>query len=106
MNIFPIQIKLSWSIGDNRYLFLKLKLSLGLYHVVLTTPQASPEKLALTVVEVLQLPDIENTDSKEEISCLKLTIYNGRRKKCVNFKTDTDKLNFVMYRYRNSLSLR
>ena len=53
-----------------------------------------------------QLPDIEKTDSKEEISCLKWTIYNGRRKVCVNFQTDTDKLNIVVYRYRNNLYLK
>ena len=45
-----------------------------------------------------QLPDTENTDSKEEISCLKWKIYNGRRKVCVNFQTNTDKLKIVMYR--------
>ena len=32
------------------------------------------QKLTLTVVEMQQLPDIDNTDSKEEISCLKRTI--------------------------------
>ena len=53
-----------------------------------------------------QLPDIEKTDCKEEISCLKLTIYNGRRKVCVNFPTDTDKLNIAVYRYRNDLYLK
>ena len=52
------------------------------------------------------LPDIEKTDSKEEISCLKWTIYNGRRKACVNFQTDTDKLNIVVYRYRSNLYLK
>ena len=57
------------------------------------------QKLALTVVEMQQLPNIEKTDSKEEISCLKWSINNGRRKVCVNFRTDTDKLNFVVYRY-------
>ena len=31
---------------------------------------------------------------------------NGRRKVCVNFKSDTEKLNFVVYRYRNSLYLK
>ena len=76
---------MSWNIGDNRNLFLKLKSKLGLYHVVLTTPKTSPEKLTLTVVEVQQLPDIGKTDSKEEITCLKWTIYNGRRKVCVHF---------------------
>ena len=93
---------MSWNIGDNRNLFVKLKSKLGLYHVVLTTP----EKLTLTVVEMHQLPEIEKTDSKEEISCLKWTIYNGRRKVCVNFQADTDKLNIVVYRYRNNLYLK
>ena len=68
---------------------------MGLYHVVLTTPKTSPEKPTLTVVEMQQLPDIEKTDPKEEISCLKWTKYNGRRNVCVNFQTDTDKLNIV-----------
>ena len=97
---------MSWNIGDNRNLFPKLKSELGLYHFVLTTPKTSPEKLTLTVVEMQQLPDIEKTDSKEEKSCLKWTIYNGRRKVCVNFQTDTDKLKIVMYRYRNNLYLK
>ena len=97
---------MSWNIGDNRKLFLKLKSKLGLYHVVLTTPKTSPEKLTLTVVEMQQLPDIAKTDSKEKISCLKWTIYNGRRKVCVNFQTDTDKLNIVVYHYRNKLYLK
>ena len=97
---------MSWNIGDNRNLFLKLKSNLGLYHVVLTTRKTSREKLTLTVVEMQQLPEIEKTDSKEEISCLKWTIYNGRRKVCVNVQTDTDKLNIVVYRYRNNLYLK
>ena len=83
---FSIRVKMSWNIGDNRNLFLKLKSKLGLYHVVPTTPKTSSEKPTLTVVEIQQLPDIEETDSKEEISCLKWTIYNGRRKACVNFR--------------------
>ena len=96
---------MSWNIGGNRNLLLKLKPKLGLYHVVLTTPKTSPEKLTWTVVEMQQLPDIEKTASKEGTSCLKWTIYNGR-KVCVNFQTDTDKLNVVVYRYRNNLYLK
>ena len=65
---------MSWNIGDNRNLFLKLKSKLGLYHDVLTTPKTSTEKFPLTAVEMQQLPDTEKTDSKEEISCLKWTI--------------------------------
>ena len=55
---FSILVKLSWNIGDNRNLFLKLKSKFGLYHVVLKTPKSAPEKLTLTVVEMQQLPDI------------------------------------------------
>ena len=97
---------MSWNLGDNRNLFHKLKSKLGLYHVAFTTPKTSPEKLTLTVVEMQKLPDIEKTDSKEEISCLKWTIYNGGRKICVNFQTDTDKLKIVVYSYRNNLYLK
>ena len=60
---------MSWNIGDNRN--LKLKSKLGLYHVLLTTPKTSPEKLTLTVVEMQQLPYIEKVDSQEEMSCVK-----------------------------------
>ena len=52
---------MSWNIGDNRNLFLKLKTKLGLYHVELRSKD-SPEKNTLTLVETQQLPDIEETD--------------------------------------------
>ena len=91
---------MSWSIGDNRNLFLKLKTKLGLYHVEHRSKK-SPEKITLTLVETQQLPDKEKGDSKDEIFCLKWTIYNGSRKVCINFQTDTDKVNIVVYRYRS-----
>ena len=53
-----------------------------------------------------QLPEIEKTDSKEKISCLEWTKYFGRRKVCVNFQTNTDKLNIVVYRYWNNFYLK
>ena len=96
---------MSWNIGDNRNLFLELKTKLGLYHVELRSKD-SPEKITLTLVETQQLPDFEKVDSKHEISCLKWTIYNGRRKISINFQTDTDKVNIVVYRYRNSTYLK
>ena len=95
---------MSLNIGDTRNLFLKLKTKFGLYHVELRS-EDSPEKIPLTVVETQQLPDIEKSDSKDEISCLKWTFYNGRRKICINFQTDTDKMNVVVYHYRNSTGL-
>ena len=96
---------MSWNIGDNRNIFLKLKTNLGLYHVEHRSKN-SPEKIALIQVETQQLPDIEKVDSKDEISCLKGTIYNGRRKVCITFQTDTDKVNIVVYRYRNNTYLK
>ena len=69
---------MSWNIGDNRNLFLKLKTKLGLYHVELRS-KYSTGKITVTLVEIQQLPDIEKVDSKDEISCLKWTIYNGRK---------------------------
>ena len=96
--------RMSWNVGDNRNLFLKLKTKLGLYHVELRSID-SPEKITLTLIETQQLPDIEKSVSRDEISCLKWTIYNGRGEVCINFQTDTDKVNFVVDRYRNSTYL-
>ena len=96
---------MSWNIGDNRNLFLKLKTKMGLYHVEVKRKN-SPGKIALTLVENQQLPDSEKVDSKDEVSCLKWTIYNGRRKVCINFQTDADKVNIVVYRYRNNTYLK
>ena len=96
---------MSWNIGDNRNLFFKLKTKLGLYHVDLRSKD-SPEKITLILIETQQLSIIQKADSKTEIFCLKWTIYVGRRKVCINFQTDTDKVNIVVYRYRNSTYLK
>ena len=96
---------MSCNIGDNSNLFLQLKRKLGLYPAEFRSKD-SPEKITQTLVESQQLPDIEKADSKDEISCLKCTIRNGRRKTCINFQTDTDKVNIVVYRYRNSTYLK
>ena len=89
---------MSWNIGENINLFLTLKSKLGHYHVVLTTPKTS-RKITLVLVEKQQLLGVEKLDSKNEITCLKWTIYKGRRKVCIRSKTDMDKLNIVVYRY-------
>ena len=54
-----------------------------------------PKILTLNVVEIQHPPGIEKTDSKEEISYLKLTKNNGRRKRCLHFKTDPGKLSIL-----------
>ena len=87
---------MSWNIGDNKNFFLKHKTKLGLYRVELRSKD-SPEKDTLTLVETQQLPDIEKFDSKDETACLKWTIYSGRRKVCINFQTDTDKVKIDGY---------
>ena len=69
-------------------------------------PKILPEKITLTLVETQHLPDIEKDDSKDEISCLKWTIYNSRREVCINFQTDEDKVKIVVYRYRNNTYLK
>ena len=98
---------MSWNIGDDWNLFLKPKTKLGLYQVDLgRKPKDSPEKITLSLVETQQWPDNEEIESKDEISCLKWTIYNGRRKVCINIQTDTDKVNIVVYRYRNNTYLK
>ena len=98
-HFLPIGVRMSWNIGENRNLFFKMSSKLGLYHVLLTTPKISPEKFTSTLIEMQQLPEIERVDSKNEISCLNWTKYNGRRKVCICFKPDMDKLIFVVYRY-------
>ena len=69
---------------------------MGLCHVLFKTLETSPEKLTLTVVEMQQLPDLENTESKDDFSLLKRTIYKSGRKVCVNLKTGSDKLHVVV----------
>ena len=69
-------------------------------------PKILPKKITLTLIETQQLPDIEKVDSKDEISCLKWTIYKGSRKVCINFQTDTNKVIIVVYRYRNKTYLK
>ena len=90
---------MGWNIGENKTLFLKLKSKFGLFRVVLATPNTSPEKFTLASVEKQHLPEIEKVGYKIENSCLKCTIYNGRRKVCLSLKTDMDKLNIVVHRY-------
>ena len=62
---------MSWNLGGNRKLFLKLKSNVGFYHVVLTTAKTSPECITLIVVEMQHIDDMEETDFKKEIPCMK-----------------------------------
>ena len=92
---------MSWNIGENRNLCLCLRTKLGLHHVKLSSSKG-PKKINLTVVEMQQLPEVKKIAPEEEISCLKWVIYNGRRKICLSFQTDTDSIEVTVYRYRNN----
>ena len=52
---------MSWNIGDNRKLILKLKTKFGLNHVELKSKE-SPDKITLTLVKTQQLPHNEKSD--------------------------------------------
>ena len=103
---FSVRLRLSWKYGDARNFVLTPKSKFGLYQNLLTTPKTFSENFKLNLVELRQLPDIGKFDSVGEVFCSNWTNYNGKRKVCVNFKTDTDKLTSHIYRYRNNLHLR
>ena len=54
---------------------------------------------------MLQLPDFQIKDSKNNFSCLKWTTQNGRRTFCLKYQTDIVELNFLVYHYRNNIHL-
>ena len=97
---------MSWNIGDNRIVFLKLRTKLGLYRVLLTSLEPNPKNISLTIVEMQQIPEVGKFDSENEISCLRWIILNVRRKVCVFCKTDTDYGGFTVYRYRNNMFMK
>ena len=97
---------MSWNIGDNRNVFLKLRTKLGLYHVLLTSSEQTPKNVNLTIVVMQQLPEVGKFDSENEISCLRWIIFNGRRKVCVFCKTDTDYAGITVYRYRYNMFMK
>ena len=98
------RVGMCWKTGDNRNLFVKLKSKLRLYNVASTARKISLKKIKTCVVELQQLPDIETT--KKQVFCPKWTTCNERKKRCVNFRTSTKKLNSFVCRYRNSLYLK
>ena len=53
-----------------------------------------------------QLSDIKTTHSKKRIILPKMDNIKWQGKVFVKFQTDTDKLNIVVYRFRNSFYLK
>ena len=97
---------MSWNIGDNRNVFLKLRTKFGLYHVLLTSSEQTPKKVNVAIVEMQQLPEVGKFDSEIEIFCLRWIIFNGKLKICVFYKSDTDYVAITVYRYRNNMYMK
>ena len=57
---------MSWNIGDNRNIFLKLKTKLGLYYVELRSKDF-PETVTLSLVETQQLPELTEKNIIKEL---------------------------------------
>ena len=84
-------------------IFPKLKSKFGLHQFLLTTPQTSPETDMVNAYKMQQLPNIEKTEDKWQFVWVKWTSYKVWRIVCLKFKTDTDEINIVVYRYRKNL---
>lgn len=94
---------MSWSIDSSENLSLKIKAKTGLYHVLVSRGKKSPSQISLTVFELEHLPTIsEIEDETLEISQLKWTFHNGRRKVFVEYRTDTKKIMLTRFCYRNN----
>lgn len=91
---------MSWYIGNSRNLYLSLKNNLGLYHVVL---KENSQKLFLTITELQCLPVLNNLDIEEQISEYKWTLYNGRRKVLVVYRSDLQEIEITEYRRNKNL---
>ena len=88
---FSIRVRMSSNNAENSNQFLKLKPEIGLYHLVVETKITSTGNFARSFVEMQQIINIDETDHKNEIACVKWTKSVGRRQLCFNFRTDTDK---------------
>ena len=79
---------------------------MGLQHVPITIQRTSPEKYTQTLVELQQQPCKEKIESNDETYCLKRATCSGRREVCVNYPTDTDNFQIVVYPHRNPIYLK
>ena len=77
-----------------------MEIKIGTLSCCTNNPENFSRKNTLTLFELQKLPELEKVDSKNEIPCLKWTKYNGRKKVCISFETDMDKLNIVVRRNR------
>ena len=94
-----------WNTGYHKHLS-QSKIKIGTLSCFTLNSKNFTKKLTQTEFEMHQLPDVEKTDSKREISCLNWIKYKSRIEVCGKFKTETVSLNIVVYCYRNSSNLK
>ena len=99
------RIGMSWNIGDRRNLILKLKKKSDSVKLYRQKQETRPKKYTNSSTNA-RIARFWNDWVGEEIFCLKLTIYNGRRKLCVSHQIELNKLNIVVYRYQNNVYLK
>ena len=98
---------MNWKFGDNRNAFLKFTSKYGLYHFVRTKNQDLSLKNYISSSRNAKTAAYsEKRTRRNEIFCLKRTIYKGRRKTCVSNQTDTDEMKVDLYRYRKYIHLK
>ena len=90
---------MSWNIGFSRNLVLKLQNKLGLFHIVL---QEKSQKFSLTVLESQNLPKLQDLDTESQISQFEWTLYYGRRKIFLSYRSDIKKIDIIEYRRKGN----
>lgn len=88
---------MSCNIGTNRNVFLKVKNRIANYSVII---EYENKKLLFTILEYQNLPDIDNLDIDQQISNFNWTLHNGRRKICINYRSDQDLISLSVYKLK------
>ena len=82
---------MSWEIGRSR---IKLENKSGTFSVNLSSYS---QKISVTVLELKNLPSLDNIDTEQQISFYEWILYNGKRKFAISYRNDLKKVAFVQY---------
>ena len=82
---------MSWEIGRSR---IKLENKSGTFSVNLSSYS---QKISVTVLELKNLPSLDNIDTEQQISFYDWILYNEKRKLAIIYRNDLKKVAFVQY---------
>ena len=82
---------MSWEIGRSR---IKLEIKYGTFSVNLSSLS---QKISVTVLELKNLPSLDNIDTEQQISFYDWILYNEKRKFAIIYRNDLKKVAFVQY---------